>query len=280
MKPQNFLEEDWDHAIIFDSARFDVFEKVYEDYFDGSLEKRKSKGSATPEWAHKVLEGRHNINWYSANPFINGKRKPLSEASTANYDTVPSRHIAQIIDLWDEAWDEKDGTVKPADVNEQFFKKRSNLADRRNVIHYMQPHVPFLGRGKGRLNGQIQKTFSSVKKKGLASDLAEGLIDSVPSVVQKVENTETGMKLGLYSSLDVSSLVKVIAGDSREKLMQYHEDSMRKAMEKASKLAEELDGDVVVTSDHGDAFGEQGVWGHHVETHIEPLVEVPWLELE
>ena len=42
MKDQNFFEEDWDHAIILDAARYDVFKEVYEDYFDGELEKRRS----------------------------------------------------------------------------------------------------------------------------------------------------------------------------------------------------------------------------------------------
>jgi len=37
---------------------------------------------------------------------------------------------------------------------------------------------------------------------------------------------------------------------------------------------------VVVTADHGEAFGEEGVWEHHIETHIPPLMEVPWLEVE
>ena len=33
-------------------------------------------------------------------------------------------------------------------------------------------------------------------------------------------------------------------------------------------------------SDHGEAFGEQGVWEHHIETHIPVLIEVPWLRVE
>jgi len=43
---------------------------------------------------------------------------------------------------------------------------------------------------------------------------------------------------------------------------------------------DDLKGDVIITSDHGEAFGEEGVWEHHIETPIPPLIEVPWLEVE
>jgi glucan phosphoethanolaminetransferase (alkaline phosphatase superfamily) len=51
-------------------------------------------------------------------------------------------------------------------------------------------------------------------------------------------------------------------------------------LQSVADLVPELDGRVVVTADHGEAFGEEGVWEHHIETHIPPLVEVPWLEVE
>lgn len=281
MQDQKFLEEDWDHAIILDAARYDVFKNVYPEYFEGELEKRRSKGSATPEWAAKVLKGRHNINWFSANPFINGIGLPLNEIGAVDYETTPSEHIANVIDLWDEEWDDAIGSVTPEAVNQEFFERRNNLAGRRNVIHYMQPHAPFLGRGKSRINKHLQKSFSQLKKDGKKSGFMPGKFSEyMPDLIGKLEDTETAMKLGLLSSLDRSSLLEVLTGDTEEKLMEYYEENMRMVMDSASKLVKELDGKVIITSDHGEAFGEQGVWEHHVETHIPVLVEVPWLEVE
>lgn len=37
---------------------------------------------------------------------------------------------------------------------------------------------------------------------------------------------------------------------------------------------------VVVTADHGEAFGEQGVWGHPGHSVIPVLRNVPWLEID
>lgn len=281
MKDQNFLDEDWDYAIILDSARYDIFEEMYSDYFSGNLEKRKSKASATPEWADKVLEGRQNINWFSANPFINGIGLPLNEIGAVDYDKTPSKHIAHVVDLWDEIWDEKKGTVHPEDVNREFKDRIDQLGDRRTVIHYMQPHAPFVGRGKSRINEHLRKSFSKLKENGEESGkISDKISERIPDLIGRLEETETFMKLGFMSSLDRSSIFEVIRGDTREKLMEYYRENMRLALENANELAEDLDGKVIITSDHGEAFGEQGVWEHHVETHIPPLVEVPWLEVE
>ncbi len=51
-------------------------------------------------------------------------------------------------------------------------------------------------------------------------------------------------------------------------------------MRYAQEIAEEADGKVIITPDHGEAYGEQGVWGHHIETQVPALTEVPWLEVE
>ncbi|KXA94987.1 hypothetical protein AKJ37_07125, partial [candidate division MSBL1 archaeon SCGC-AAA259I09] len=51
------------------------------------------------------------------------------------------------------------------------------------------------------------------------------------------------------------------------------------ALEAIQRFAEEVEGKIVVTSDHGEAFGEGGLWGHINKPHIPVLVEVPWLEI-
>jgi len=84
------------------------------------------------------------------------------------------------------------------------------------------------------------------------------------------------MKAGLMLELEPAS---VLSNGTRETVMSYHEENLRIALESIADLIDSLDGKVVVTADHGEAFGEQGVWEHHIETHIPPLVEVPWLEL-
>ena len=67
---------------------------------------------------------------------------------------------------------------------------------------------------------------------------------------------------------------------SRKKSLYYYEDNLRIVLKSISNLIDDLDGKTVITSDHGEAFGEQGIWEHPLETHIPVLIEVPWLEVK
>ena len=281
MKEQNFFEENWDYAFIFDCARYDVFKSVYNDYFGGKLEKRRSNASATPEWVEKNFENRKNINYFSTNPFINSQSIRLNEFDyiPKKYTTDPSRHIAHIVDVWDNSWNEDIGTVLPHELNKEFKNKHGDLADRRTVIHYMQPHKPFIGHGKSRMENMKKKSVEKLERddKWL---LPDRITAKFSRVVEQLEGSETAMKLGLTMSLKPSAFLEAILGNTHQIMKNHHEENLRKAMEEARKLAGNLEGKIVITSDHGEAFGEKGVWGHHIETYVPPLVEVPWLEVE
>ena len=44
-------------------------------------------------------------------------------------------------------------------------------------------------------------------------------------------------------------------------------------------LLPELEGKTVITSDHGNLFGEFGLYAHPYGIYLKPLVEVPWFEV-
>jgi len=68
---------------------------------------------------------------------------------------------------------------------------------------------------------------------------------------------------------------------TRVTALKLYEENLRIALESVAELSPTSStGRVVTTADHGEAFGEEGVWEHHIETHIPPLMEVPWLEVE
>lgn len=282
------VEEDWDYLIVLDACRFDTFKEVYQDYFEGELEKRKSKGSATPEWAANTFTGEHDLTYFSSNPFINGLGIPLNEmdwGSSYGSDWKSTDHIANIIDVWNLAWDDELDTVTPEAMNETVREHWDETEkNERTVIHYMQPHAPFITNGKGRKVGKIRKSFHEIKQNGQSEDSSSILapvIDPIkPKMESFLEQSELAMKLGMLIELNPASILDLGKQGTRETLEGYYEENLRLAMEAAREMVKELDGKVVVTSDHGEAFGEEGVWEHHVETHIPALMEVPWLEVE
>jgi hypothetical protein len=281
MQDQRFLESEWDYCLVLDACRYDVFSEVYDEYLDGELEKRRSNGSSTPEWAYRTFTDEHDIAYFSGNPFINDLGIPLNElkwGASCDYEWAASQHISDVFDVWKSGWDDDLGTVPPEGITEAFRANRAAVERaERTVLHYMQPHAPYLARGKGQKLKRIQK---GIRKQDEADDDDGGFLsvgDTVrPKVETLLEGSELAQKAGLWLELDPTELVR---NGTRDAALELYEENLRIVIESIADLVAELDGRVVVTADHGEAFGEDGVWEHHIETHIPPLVEVPWLEV-
>ncbi|WP_408958235.1 hypothetical protein [Natrinema sp. 74] len=286
MQDQHFLESDWDYCLVLDACRYDVFSEVYDEYLDGTLEKRRSVGSSTPEWAYRTFTEEHDIAYFSGNPFINDLGIPLNElkwGASCDYEWSASNHISNVFDVWKSGWDDDLGTVPPDSLGEAFREHRDAVeAADRTVLHYMQPHAPYLARGKGQKLKQIQKGIRKQEEAEKDGDGGGGALSSLgdairPKVENKLEGSELAQKAGLWLELDPADLVK---NGTRDAAMALYEENLRIALESVADVVAELDGDVIVTADHGEAFGEEGVWEHHIETYIPALMEVPWLEVE
>ncbi|MFW5949621.1 MAG: hypothetical protein ACOCSD_08495 [Halolamina sp.] len=287
MRDQDFLESDWDYCLVLDACRYDVFSELYDDYLDGDLEKRRSVGSSTPEWASRNFTGSHDLAYFSGNPFINDLGIPLNElkwGASCEYEWTASEHISDVFDVWKSGWDEELGTVPPEGIHDAYRANRDAVErTERTVLHYMQPHAPYLSRGKGQKLKQIQK---SIRKQeavengeaeadgGTLSPVSDTLRTNVESVL---DGNELAQKAGLWLELDPTDVVK---NGTQQAALALYEENLRIVLEAVADFVDALDGDVVVTADHGEAFGEEGVWEHHIETHIPPLIEVPWLVLD
>jgi len=286
MDDQRFLESEWDYCLVLDACRYDVFEDVYDEYLDGNLEKPERRvvdaGVGLPD-VHR--RPRHRL--LLGEPLYQRSGDPAERAEVGRelrLQWTASDHISDIHDVWKTGWDDDLGTVPPESLAEAY---RNNLdaverADR-TVLHYMQPHAPYLSRGKGQKLKQIQKGIKRQEEAGRATTTtaaasSSSLSDSVrPKIESRLDDSEFAQKAGLWLELDPKDLVK---DGTRVTALKLYEENLRIALESVAELADELDGTVVVTADHGEAFGEEGVWEHHIETHIPPLMEVPWLEVE
>ncbi|GAB3682498.1 hypothetical protein GCM10028857_08470 [Salinarchaeum chitinilyticum] len=280
---QRFLERDWDYCIVLDACRFDRFEAQYEDYFEGKLQKFVSPGSSTPEWAYRTFTDEHDIAYFSSNPFINGLGIPLNElkwGASCDYPWTAIDHIDTVIDVWQDGWDDQLGTVPPDALAASLSDHRETADDAdRVVLHYMQPHAPYLDRGTGGKLSTIKEAFEA---QGEQSEEDPGFVERLgdrvrPKVESALDGNSFAQKAGMWLELDKGNLLR---SGTRDAAFEHYDRNLEIALDSVVELIPELDGDVVVTADHGEAFGEQGVWEHHIETHIPPLVEVPWIEVE
>ena len=134
--------------IILDSCRYDFFERVYKEYLDGELLKVRSANSTTPYWLRETWTGYYDAVYVSANPFI--LPSPPERSRTGDEirrwlgDYNPNEHFKRIIPLYLTDWDEELGTVHP----EAVVKRTLESLYPRMIVHFLQPHYPFIGKVK------------------------------------------------------------------------------------------------------------------------------------
>lgn len=236
--------EDWDYLIILDACRYDIFaEEAGRRNLQGNLEHRISKGSMTSEFLTENFGNRNfdNIVYITSNPFIN---------------ILLKNRFYKIVPVWEFGWDSELNTVRPEQVYNCALDEIPKHAGKKFIIHFMQPHHPFL-------------TLKIPKTTGIKL-----FRESV------VNNAELQPDIGPWGS--------VLRHDiSAEQVIEAYKENLRIAMDYVEKLIPNLHGKIVITSDHGEGFGEPlhrffpiKVYGHPQKVRIEPLIKVPWFVID
>ena len=225
----DYAEEDWDNLIILDACRYDMFEDLNE--MDGELKKKYSNASHTWFFLKRNFRGENNDTVYvTASPMSAGYGK----------------HFAEIIHVWEDNWDEKNQTVQPDKVTEAAIEASKEHPDKKILVHYMQPHYPFIGE-KGKDLGD-QGTFAEGSRKNL------------------------------------TAWEKIKYGDAdEEKVKQAYRENLEIALPEVERLRENLNGKTVISADHGNLIGKkvgyapQKIYGHPPKVEDRDLRAVPWL---
>ena len=135
----NFFEEDWDNLIILDACRYDIFkEKIGNYQIHGEIESRQSLGSATFDFLQANLDKRDN----SDTVYVTATSMLYREVALRS--NLTSR-FHRIIDVWEDNVEYGEGGVPPHSVTEAAIKAHADFPNKRLVIHYIQPHTPFIG---------------------------------------------------------------------------------------------------------------------------------------
>lgn len=162
---------------------------------------------------------------------------------TANpYSDSLDEELRTVDEVWRYAWDEALGTVLPRPVTDRAITVAREEQPDRLIVHYLQPHSPFLNQ-----------------------------IDSFPEEVSHFTALE-GEGMGSWGYVQRGDMPVETAIDG------YHYN-LRQVLDDVTLLLNNMDAErVVITADHGEAFGEYGIYGHPPNTPIEPLLQVPWVE--
>ncbi|ELZ17396.1 alkaline phosphatase family protein [Natrinema limicola] len=234
----DMIAADWDNLILLDACRYDLFDA--RNQLNGDLQSVRSKGSDSWEFMNANFAGRtlHDTVYVTANPHV--------------YE-LPENTFHAVENLLETRWDEESGTVRPAAVVEEAIEALDRYPEKRLIVHFMQPHFPFLG--------PTGQTFDHMGIKDL--DAAERSDAPNPWFGLIYEDTV----------------------DAETVLMAYREN-LDLLFPHVERLLETLSGKSVVTSDHGNLIGERGfpipmrMYGHPRGLNRDEVRTVPWLELE
>lgn len=223
----NFFNEDWDNLIILDACRYDLFSEVAS--LEGELIKKESVASQTEEFLRKLVHGKSypDTVYVSANPQL----------------TKINAEFSEIVELWETMWDNEMNTVPPKSVAEAALTAQENWPNKRLVIHFVQPHIPFIG-----------TTGREIPQPSLEGGTIDRGEDAV-SVWKQLANGDL----------------------SKNTAWEAYRENLQVVLPVVEDLLEDLDGKSVVTSDHGNMFGKRHIYGHPSGVHLKELVEVPWL---
>jgi len=250
-KGSNFLDKEWDNLIILDACRYDVFKNLYL--------KKKNKGTL-----HKMLSiGTHTVE-FLLKSFKKEKYDDIVYLTSTPYvEMYCKTKFHKIISVWKDGWDPQYFTVLPETMYYYAFDALVNYPNKRLIIHFMQPHFPYIGYSRDDLKENFKE---NIKKRIQINDQ----IDFYNAKFKKTPFSIYTIRLFrlLKNEFQINCYIK----------------NLKLVLPFVERLIEILPGTTVVTSDHGEAFGDKihpllpiKFYGHDFNIRIPSLVNIPWL---
>ena len=242
----DIFTQNWKFLIILDACRPDSFLRVAKKLkLKGNFKTIISKGSTTGSFVRNSIVNRKmkDVVYINANPSVN---KVFDKLSPSNFHAF--------YNLWLTHWNDNLKTVHPKHVIEETLKIIPKHKNKRFIIHFLQPHMPFLTLKNKNI---YAKRKACLYKKYFI--YKAGFFTFVPEPLYLLLS-RAQFFYHYTKSLEITlSLIK------------------SKLLPKLKKL-----GKVVITSDHSELFGERflffKIYGH-VDVPSPKLRRVPWFEV-
>ncbi|WP_277542863.1 alkaline phosphatase family protein [Haloarcula laminariae] len=232
-------ERDWDVLIVLDGCRLDLMREVAPEFGLSPVDSMVSANTMTKEWMRAnftsdFADEMANTIYVCSNPYSD------TELSQGDFETLD--------EVWRDQWDDEAGTILPKSVTDRAIVHGRQRETERLIVHYMQPHYPFLG------------------------DNSNGPADlDTEIIIDQIDTTDSS------SVWDQLRRGKV----SQEDVWEGYGNNLRVVLESVNVLLNNVDSNnIVITSDHGNALGEWGIYGHPMNMPLNSLREVPWIRTE
>jgi hypothetical protein len=243
---ENVFEREWEVLLVLDGCRVDALAAVADEYsfLETEVPSMVSVAGSSPGWLWETFTSSHRQRvgetaYLTANPHTRRVLGPDSEGLFADFGTGRDwlADLADVVLIWEQAWDESRGTVPARAVTDRLVDAVRTASADRYVAHYMQPHFPSIPDPVG---ARMDVDDDARWENNVWERLAAGEIDSDRVWDAYLANLR-------YVLDDVEVVLSNVNSDN-----------------------------VVITADHGNAFGERGTFGHGAD-YVDAVRRVPWV---
>jgi hypothetical protein len=231
-EPIPLSECDFDNLVILDACRYDIYEEMF-----GETDSRITMGSMSKEFIKKNFSDNdfQDTIYITANPYFHETQ--FEDATGRKTEDV----FHTVFHSYKNKWNSEKSTVMPEDVVEEAMTAEKLFPDKRKIIHFMQPHLPF-----------INYSFSD--------------FDMRSAIISDSKGDKT-WDLAMKGELD------------RKELIDAYKDNLEVVKPHAEEIGEKLDGKTIISADHGTFLGENGLYKHPPKSSTKILRKVPWDEI-
>jgi hypothetical protein len=232
----NIFNSEWDVLVILDACRPDLLASVSEEYnWINGIKTVDSVGTATLHWMEQTFP---NVNETTLKNTVYVCGNPFSG------HLLDDNQFTSLEEVWKWGWSDEEGTVPPRPVTDAAISTARERSLDRLLVHYMQPHAPFLG-------SEHSPTLSLENFNGSGSRPLDDW-----ELIEMGERTES-------------------------EVWEDYKENLRRALDDVEILRDNVDAKkMIITADHGNAVGEYGLYGHPGGVSVPALYEVPWCETE
>lgn len=239
-KIDDLLEEGEFLLVILDSCRYDAFEDCQPDFFSGDLQKVYSTNTYTKQYQRSTWPATYDVTYVAGAPVISDRNFEL-----ADLDYRPSEHFAEIVDAWDMGYEKELGVTPPEAVT----KVALECDAPRMVVHYFQPHAPYIG--EFRLREERYEAGTGRKSQ------IDTRVESLKDVYERIRSGD----------IDEATLRRA------------YRSNLSRVMTAVAHLVDGTSRRTVISSDHGELLGEDDRFLHGGLPHP-VLCELPWFEVD
>lgn len=148
----------------------------------------------------------------------------------------PEQVFFEVFHTYDTDWNEEKRTVLPDSVFRDAKTALKLFPDEKLIVHFMQPHYPFV-------NSDLVYSGQRMVDDSMHKD----------TVWDKAEKGEV----------------------SQQECRKAYSENLEYVLNFVDRLQNVVDGKLVVTADHGNFIGENGIYGHPDGSKSEPVRKVP-----